>query len=358
MGLFTKRYHPPGTTPGTLTAVTRTSEQRPLRISLLDYDEDRITELPDASLADCISHTSDSKASWIHVQGTPEPELLHALGEAFGLHGLALEDVLNSGQRPKAEVYDGQFFVIMGRPVWRDGELSMEQVSLFLLERLVISFHQGEGDPFEPIRRRLRGASNGGFNQRTADYLYYALIDVVIDEGFPLLEILGERIEDLEDELLENPGQGTLNDIHRLKRELLLLRRMLWPHREVLNVLLREEDRLIQPGIKLYLRDCYDHTIHIMELLEAYRDMAASMLDVYLSSVSNRLNENMRILTVIATTFMPLTFIAGLYGMNFDRASPWNMPELGWRYGYPAVVTVMVVVMIGMVGYFRRKDWL
>lgn len=358
MSYFTKRYHPPGTMPGTLTATERLPEQLPLRISLLDYDADQITELVDASVADCINLTADSQASWIHIQGNPDPEVLHALGEAFGLHGLALEDVLNSGQRPKAEVYGGQFFVIMGRPVWQEGELSMEQVSLFLLERLVISFHQGEGDPFEPIRRRLRVLNNGGGNQRTADYLFYALIDVVIDEGFPLLESLGERIEELEEELLERPDRGTLNDIHRLKRELLLLRRMLWPHREVLNVLLREEDRLIQPNIKLFLRDCYDHTIHIMELLEAYRDMAASMLDVYLSSVSNRLNENMRILTVIATIFMPLTFIAGVYGMNFDRRSPWNMPELGWSYGYPAVLGVMLAVFAGMIGYFRRKHWL
>lgn len=356
MSYFTKRYHPPGTMPGTLS--TAEPSRLPPCLHLLDYDEGQVTEVPGASLEQCKVLTGDSKASWIHVQGVADPALLGQLGETFGLHRLALEDVLNTGQRPKAEVYDGQFFAIMGRPVLRDGELSMEQVSLFLLDRMVISFHQGEGDPFEPIRRRLRGQGNGGFYQRTADYLFYALIDVVIDEGFPLLEGLGERIEELEEELLEKPDQGTLNDIHRLKRELLLLRRMLWPHREVLNILLREEGPLIHPGTKLYLRDCYDHTIHIMELLEAYRDMAASMLDVYLSSVSNRLNENMRILTVIATTFMPLTFIAGVYGMNFDRSSPWNMPELGWPYGYPAVLGAMAAVLIGMVVYFRRKHWL
>lgn len=358
MGYFNKRYHPPGTMPGTLSAAAE-SGQLPAQLYLLGYDETELSEFADASLDACKVLAESSRVCWIHVQGTAAPAFLQELGEAFNLHRLALEDVLNSGQRPKAEIYGGQFFAIVSLPVPREnGEIAVEQISLFLLDGLVISFHQGENDPFEPIRRRLRAQSNGSLSQRGADYLFYTLIDVVIDEGFPLLETLGERIEALEDELLEQPDRGTLNDIHNLKRELLLLRRMLWPQREVLNTLLRVDSPLIQADTKLYLRDCYDHTIHIMDLLEAYRDMAASMLDVYLSSVSNRLNENMRILTVIATISMPLTFITGVYGMNFDRKSPWNMPELSWTYGYPAILALMLAILLGMVGYFRRKHWL
>ncbi|HLF96699.1 MAG TPA: magnesium/cobalt transporter CorA [Methylococcaceae bacterium] len=354
MAYFTKRYHPPGTTPGTLTGGAAPAPEAP-RLSFIRYDVATLEEKTPAVLDDC---GAEGGVRWLHLQGAADPATLQALHSRFGLHHLALEDVLNTGQHPKADPYEDQLFVILSHPRLEDGKVQTEQVSLFLLENLVVSLHSGSSDPFEPVRKRLR-AGNGGLRRRGADDLLHALIDLVVDEGFPLLETLGDDLEALEDALLDKPTRDTLNAIHRLKRELLLLRRLLWPHREVLNTLQRGDSPLIDPGTRPYLRDCQDHAVHIMELLEVYRDMTSNMLDVYLSSLSNRLNENMRILTVIATLFMPLTFIAGVYGMNFDRnVSPWNMPELGWAFGYPAVWGVMLAVALGMVMYFRRKKWL
>ncbi|MCW8828467.1 MAG: magnesium/cobalt transporter CorA, partial [Gammaproteobacteria bacterium] len=280
-----------------------------------------------------------------------------ALGQLFGLHPLALEDVINTGQRPKADSYGEQLFVVMNLPtVNEQGRIETEQVSLFLGEGFLISFHRGDSRPFEPVVQRLRKHS-GKIRERKADYLLYALLDVTIDRGFPVLEFYSEYIEDLEDELLENPGKETLSRIHQLKRELLMLRRMLWPQREVINNLIREEQPQIRAETQPYLRDCYDHTIQIIDLIEVYREMTSSMMDVYLSSVSNRMNEVMKVLTVIATTFIPLTFIVGVYGMNFSGDSPWAMPELNWYYGYPLVWLVMILVTGGMIIYFKRRNW-
>lgn len=356
MSFFTKRYHPPGTAPGTLVKGV-TTERGPLRISVFDYDSDHFAEHADVKAQECREYLDRATVTWIHVEGYAEPQLLRELGEMFDLHPLALEDVQNTGQRPKVERYEQQYFVIASLPVIGEISVEAEQISLFLGTNYVVSFHDGVGDPFEPVRKRLRNA-NTRFRTRGADYLLYALLDVVIDEGFPVLESFGEWVEDLEEALLESPGKDTLSEIHRIKRDLLLLRRMLWPQREVLNTLYRDEHMLISTETKLYLRDCYDHTVQVMDLLETYRDMASSMLDVYLSSASNRLNEVMRVLTVIATLFIPPSFIASVYGMNFDRSvSPWNMPELGWRYGYPLAWLLMIVMIVGMLIYFKRKRW-
>lgn len=354
MAYFTKRYHPPGTTPGTLTGGEGAAPEAP-RLHFIRYDAVTLEEKTSAAIGDC---SVAGGIRWLHIQGAVDSATLQDLQSQFRLHHLALEDVFNTGQHPKADPYEDQLFVILSHPRLEEGKVQTEQVSLFLLEGLVISLHTGAHDPFDPIRKRLR-SGNSGLRRRAADVLLHALIDLVIDEGFPLLETLGDGLEALEDALLEQPTRDTLNAIHCLKRELLLLRRLLWPHREVLNTLQRGDSPLIHAGTRPYLRDCQDHAVHIMELLEVYRDMTSNMLDVYLSSLSNRLNENMRILTVIATLFMPLTFIAGVYGMNFDRAaSPWNMPELGWIYGYPAIWGVMIAIAIGMLFYFHRKNWL
>jgi magnesium transporter len=284
-------------------------------------------------------------------------ETVRVLGNLFGLHPLALEDVINTGQRPKADSYDEQLFVVMNLPtVSEQGEIETEQVSLFLGDGFLISFHRGDSRPFEPVVQRLRKHS-GKIRERKADYLLYALLDVIIDLGFPVLEFFSEYIEDLEIELLENPGKETLAKIHQLKRELLMLRRMLWPQREVINNLLREELPQIRQETLPYLRDCYDHTIQIIDLIEVYREMTSSMMDVYLSSLSNRMNEVMKVLTVIATIFIPLTFIAGVYGMNFAGDSPWAMPELAWYYSYPVLWLIMLAIAGGMVVYFRRRNW-
>lgn len=350
MAYFTKRYHPPGTAPGTLTAHAAQAT-RPLKLRLMEYNAALLNEREDIPALECKTYLESETVTWIHAYGYASPELLRELGEIFGLHPLALEDVLNTGQRPKLENYEHQLFAVMSLPVWSDEELSTEQVSLFFGKNYLISFYNGDHDPFEPVRKRLRG--NGGrLRSRGADFLFYTLLDVIIDQGFPVLEELGEWIEDLEDELLGVPSRAVLSQIHELKRDLLLMRRMLWPQREVINQLLREEQSLIEETTRPYLRDCYDHTIQIMDLFETYRDMAAGMLDVYLSSTSNRLNDIMRVLTVITTIFIPPTFLVGVYGMNFA-----DMPELHWRYGYLAAWLIIVAMMCGMLLYFKRQNW-
>lgn len=357
MTYFTKRYHPPGTTPGLLTDLA--PEGATLAISLVEYDSNEFTERLDVTVEECRSYLATPTITWIHVQGHITAMDLEHLGRNFTLHALALEDILNTGQRPKADSFEEQLFAVLSLPFKENGRVRIEQVSLFLGENYVISFVNGNFDPFEPVRRRLRGQA-GLIRTRGADYLFYALFDRVIDQGFPLLERFGDEIEVLEEELLDDPGRQTLTRLHALKRELLLLRRMVWPHRELISSLLRDEHRLITADIKPYLRDCYDHTVQIIDLLETYRDMGASMLDVYLSATSHRLNEIMRVLTVITTLFIPLTFIAGVYGMNFggNDKSPWAMPELNWYYGYPLVWGIMITIAIGMLVWFKQKKWL
>lgn len=357
MSYFTKQYHPPGTSPGTLTdrAPPQAGE---LSITLIDYSDSDFIEKPLASAEECQSYLQRSTTTWIHIQGQPSPRTLQEFARFFALHPLALEDILNTGQRPKIENYDAQLFVITSLPVMLEGEVVSEQISIFANEDTIISFHAGVADPFEPVRKRLRNHS-GKIRSRQADYLLYCLLDVIIDEGFPVLDGFGEQLEALEEELLEKPGKDTLRKLHEVKRELLFLRRMLWPQRELLNRLIRDETDFLHEETTLYLRDCYDHTVQIMDLLETYRDMTASMLDVYLSSISYRLNDVMRVLTVIATIFIPLTFIVGVYGMNFsvNPNSPWAMPELYWYYGYPVLWLIMLTVAGGMIFFFRRRGW-
>jgi len=356
MNYFTKRYHPPGTPPGTLVSDSETEQ---IQIHLVDYTPDEFTELELENPAACQPYLERDSITWVDVEGVARAETVRELGNLFGLHPLALEDVVNTGQRPKADSYDEQLFVVMNLPsIDEEGNIASSQASLFLGNKFVVSFHRSNGMPFDPVLQRLRKHS-GKIRERQADYLLYTLLDVIIDRGFPVLEEVSESIEDLEDELLEDPDRETLAKIHRMKRELLTLRRMLWPQREVINFLSREEQPQVNSSTRPYLRDCYDHTIQIIDLLEAYREMTASMLDVYLSSVSNRLNEVMKVLTVIATIFIPLTFIVGVYGMNFGNKSdsPWAMPELNWYYGYPILWLLMLLIAGGMFIYFKRRNW-
>lgn len=358
MAIFTKRYHPPGTPPGTLLPASGDNAARPLTITLCDYDAGQLIVREGVTPSECASYLSRPTTTWIHVQGRPGADTLTELGKTFGLHSLVLEDILNTGQRPKVESYEDQLFVVMGLPQRRDGVFNVAQTSLFLGRNFVISFTDAPGDPFAIVRDRLRDA-HGHLRRSGADFLLYSLMDVVIDDGFPTLEQLGERLEEVEDALLALPTRETLAEIHRIKRRLLVLRRIMWPHREILNTLQRDMHALLTEDTRLYLRDCYDHTVQIMELLETYREMTTEMLDVYLSSASNRLNEIMRVLTVIATIFIPLTFLVGVYGMNFgmNGKSPWAMPELDWYYGYPTLWIVMIIIAGGMLLYFKRKGW-
>ena len=357
MSYFTKRYHPPGTAPGTLIQ-SEAAAGAPVRLRLIDYTDAEFVEKDVDDPGSCLPYLKQSTITWIHIQGNAAPDTLRHLGELFSLHPLALEDVTNTGQRPKADVFEEQIFVILSHARINGDHARSEQVSLFLGENYVISLHEGDDDPFEPVRKRLR-QPGGRIRARGADYLLYALMDVVIVGGFPVIEWFGGALEDLEQELLEKPTQGTLHRLYDIKRELLFMRRMLWPQREVINAVVRDEGGLIRDESKVYYRDCYDHTVQILDLLETYRDMTTGMLDLYLSSVSNRLNDVMRVLTVIATIFIPLTFITGIYGMNFgDNAkSPWAMPELHWYYGYPMVWVVMLGVVGFMLYYFKRRGW-
>jgi magnesium transporter len=357
MSYFTKQYHPPGTAPGTLIE-RELPDGSELTISLIDYTNSQLTEKQLESATDCLPFLQQPTTTWIHVQGVPTPKLLQEFAQLFDLHPLALEDILNTGQRPKVETYDDQIFAIATLPVVSDNTINREQVSIFTGQGYIISFHHGIATPFELLRHRLH-KSGGKIRSRKADYLFYCLLDALIDEGFPVLEGFGDQVELLEEELLEKPGKETLRKLHELKRELLFLRRMLWPQRELLNKLIRDENELISDETRIYLRDCYDHTIQIIDLLETYRDMSASMLDVYLSSISYRLNDVMRVLTVISTIFIPLTFIVGIYGMNFtvNTSSPWSMPELNWYYGYPILWLFMLSIAVGMIIFFKRKRW-
>jgi len=357
MAYFEKTYHPPGTSPGTLVS-HEGAEQKAVNIHLIDYTDTDFLEIKLASADECKTYLDKDSITWIHMQGPIQADTIRNIGNLFELHPLSMEDVLNKGQRPKVEEYDDLLFIIMSMPAVVDGITIIEQVSLFMGDNYIISFHAGADDPFDPLRNRLRKKS-GRIRSLKADYLLYGIMDLIIDQGYPILEGLGDKIENIEEALLcSSAKQETLGEIHRIRRELIMLRRNLWPQREAVNNLLRGGNPLIKEGTLLYLRDCYDHTIQILDLIENYREMAASLIDIYISSTSFRLNEIMRVLTIIATVFIPLTFIVGVYGMNFDLAeSPWAMPELHWYYGYPMVWGVMIATVVGMVIYFKRKDW-
>lgn len=351
-----KRYHKPGTSPGTLRAPeARVSGS--VRITVIDYGPQGATEKKVDRVQDLARYRDTPSVTWINVEGLHDVELIEKLGEIFGLHRLALEDVLNCGQRPKIEDYATYHFIVMKSLLMRNGELETEQISFFLAGNFVITFQEVPGDSFEAVRERIRHGK-GQIRQMGPDYLTYALIDALVDEFFPILESYGDRIEELESEIIDDPSHETVHQIHRIKRELLLLRRAAWPEREVINAMQRQESDAIRPEIQVFLRDCYDHTIQVIDMIETYRDLASSMLEVYLSSSSNRLNEVMKVLTIISTIFIPLTFISGVYGMNFHTgASPLNMPELEWYFGYPAVLAVMAATAGGLVLFFKRKGW-
>jgi magnesium transporter len=349
-----KRYHPPGTQPGTLVAHEE-AQGTPVRVRTFRYDAGRCEER-DVSAAEVPALSApEGGVLWVDVSGLSDPSVVRAIGERFGFHTLALEDVLNVPQRPKVEWYDEHLLVVL-REI-RHPEPA-EQVSFFLGDRVVVSFQERPGDCFDPVRDRLR-QGKGRIRAEGADFLLYSLCDSVLDAFFPTLERLGDAVEEMEGQVLASPVPETFLAIRRMKRELLAVRHAVWPARDALNLLLIEEHDLIRPGTKVFFRDCYDHTIQLMDMVETFREMASGLVDEYMSAVSNRMNEIMKVLTVMATIFIPLTFIVGIYGMNFDtKASPYNMPELTWAYGYPALLLFMAGVAGGMLYYFRRKRWI
>jgi magnesium transporter len=340
--------------PGTLTAHAEAA-LCPFSIAAIAYDADALKEwsvpVPEIVRLD----PPDKGVLWLDVCGLGDPAIVQAIGERFGFHRLALEDVLNVPQRPKVDRYDGHLLVVLRESQYPE---ESEQISVFLSERVVVTFQERAGDGFEPVRERLR-KSAGLLRQGGADLLAYSLCDAVIDRFFPTLEKLGDEADALEERVFSDPDPEAFRQIRVLKRRLLDVRHALWPARDAMNDLLRDETGLIRPATKTYLRDCYDHTVQLLDMVETFREMSSSLVDEYMMSVSNRMNAIMKVLTIIATIFMPLSFIVGLYGMNFDRnASPWSMPELGWPYAYPALLVFMAAMAGGMVWYFRRKKWL
>ena len=321
---------------------------------MINYDSTNFQERPVNTIEEAFSFKDEASVTWLNIDGVHKPEIIEQVGTHFGLHPLVLEDIANTGQRPKMEDFDDYIYVVlkMLRFDAKENETKAEQVSIILGRDFVISFQEREGDVFDTVRERLRN-NKGRIRKMGADYLTYALIDAIVDHYFVILENLGETIEDIEDKLVTNPSRETLRTIHDLKREMIFLRKSVWPLREVISRLERSESALINKSTCVYLRDVYDHTIQVMDAMETFRDMLSGMLDIYLSSVSNRMNEVMKVLTVIATIFIPLTFLAGIYGMNFRY-----MPELEQAWSYPVVLTVMFIIAIMMVFYFRRKKWI
>jgi magnesium transporter len=348
-----KRSKKAGLPPGTLIHIGERKTEK-IKITIIDYDETQFQVREAETLEECYPFKDRPTIIWINIDGIHEIETLEKLGDCFGLHPLTLEDILNTDQRPKIEDY-GEYIFIVLKMLYPDddtGEILAEQVSLVLGQNFVISFQEREGDIFNSVRERIR-SGKGRIRKMGADYLVYSLLDSIVDNYFIILEKLGERIEFLEEKLIINPVPETINLIHKLKREMIFLRRSVWPLREVIGSIERGESSLIKGSTNIYLRDVYDHTIQVIDTIETFRDILSGMLDIYLSSVSNRLNAVMKVLTIIATIFMPLTFIAGIYGMNFKY-----MPELEWRLGYPVILLAMVSIGVLMLVSFRKKKWL
>ncbi len=342
-----------GMSPGSLIYTgERTTE--PVKISVMDYTPDRVDEFSDASLDHiraCLAHDS---ITWINVSGIHDMEIVEKIGKIFDLHPLVLEDLVNPRHRAKMDAYDNYLFLVL-KMVFQEPDqkaLQYEHVCLVVGPDFLISFQEREGDVFGPVRDRLRMAK-GRIRKSGADYLGYALMDMIVDQYYGILEQMGEEIDIIQEEALENPSAETFSAIHSTRHQLVLLRKTIWPMRELVAGLLRGESALIREGVMVYLRDVYDHVIQVIDTVETFRDLLAGTLDTYMSSVSNKMNEVMKVLTIMATMFIPLTFLAGIYGMNFTY-----MPELDWRYAYPVFWGVVLVVFLAMFGWFKKKKWL
>jgi len=342
-----------GKPPGTLDFIGKKKQEK-TKIHMIDYTKTKITENEVKRVEECYPMMKRPTTTWINVSGIHDVETIEKLGKSFNLHSLVLEDILNTNQRPKAEDFDRYMFIVMKMIKWKgdSGELDIEQVSLVVGKGFVISFQEKEGDVFDPIRQRIK-KKGSRFRKMGNDYLAYALVDAVVDNYFSVLESIGEKIEEMEEELVGRPDPKILNEIHKLKRELIYLRKSVWPLREVIGSIQRTDSGLFGKASQMYLRDVYDHTIQVIDTIETFRDMVSGMLDMYLSSVSNRMNEVMKVLTIFASIFIPLTFVAGIYGMNFT-----HMPELDWEWGYPMVWIVIILMSATMLTFFRRRGWI
>ncbi|MCC5828441.1 MAG: magnesium/cobalt transporter CorA [Phycisphaeraceae bacterium] len=351
-----RRVRPPlGSPPGTLRI---DPEAPPPVIDIICYGPDSTKARPVQQVEELAKLDKSWPVTWINVCGLGDEVTVRRIGEIFKLHALAMADVVNVTQRPKVEPYSEHLFTVMRLVSLEDQRVNAEQISLFLVGNVVITFQERRGDCFEPVRQRIRAAS-GRIRGQKADYLAYALIDAMIDAYYPVLEQLGDRIDGLEDQVMMLPDHQTLAQVRQVRRDLLRLRRSLWPTRDAVSALLRDPLPQISESTRLYLRDCYDHVSQLIDNTEMLRELASGLQEVYLSTLSNRINSTMRMLTTVATIFIPLTFIVGIYGMNFDpEISPWNMPELGWYWGYPLIMGLMLALTLFMLYVFWRKGLL
>lgn len=361
MNKIHKHHKRAGLPPGTLVHV---GKKRPARIKLTmcTYNYGKIEQRePDTLKEVKASADVEGNIVWLNITGVHDTKILQEIGTLFDIHPLVLEDIANTTQRPKLDTYEHYFYIVLRLLNYSevDEGLQSEQLSIIMAKNLVISFQEDKNPVFNPIYERLT-IEGSKIRSMGADYLLYALIDCTVDSYYAVLDNFGERIENLEDSILESPDQQSLHEIQKVRREMIFFRKSVWPLRETINALYRDgQNTLISSSLHVYLRDVYDHTMYVIDNIENYRDMVMSLIDTYMSGVSNRMNEVMKVLTIIATIFIPLTFIAGIYGMNFDPSvSAWNMPELHEPWGYPVTLLVMAIIALVMILYFRRKKWL
>ncbi|MFH1403466.1 MAG: magnesium/cobalt transporter CorA [Candidatus Altiarchaeota archaeon] len=351
--LTKKRSRKSGMPPGSLVHIGDRKIDETI-ITVIDYDESKFQEKTIKEIHECSPFTKSATVSWINIIGIHDIEVLRKIGDMFNMHPLVVEDILNTDQRPKMEDFGDYIFLVLQMLTYNESKESVdaEQISIILGPNFVLSIQETEGDVFDGVRERIRGGK-GKIRKMGSDYLTYALLDAIVDNYFLIMEKVGEDIEDVEEEVVGQPTPKTLHTIHDIKGELIFLRRSVWPLREVVSSLQRFEGKLVKNSTRVYLKDVYDHIIQVIDSIESFRDIISSMLDIYLSSISNRMNEVMKVLTVIATIFIPLTFIAGVYGMNFRY-----MPELGWHIGYPLVLSLMLFIALSMLAYFKRLKWI
>lgn len=349
-----KRRLPPGTSPGTIRVDP--ASPAPIITAIAYGPEGDVVERRVAA-GELAALKGSAPILWVNIEGLGDAEAIREIGRVFGLHPLALEDAVNVHQRPKVDAFAGNLFIVARMADEAEGRLCTEQLGLFLGEGFVLTFQERRGDCFDPVRNRLRLA--GPIRAKGADYLAYALLDAVVDNWFPALDKCEERIDVLDRVVPVGPPRETIRAIHDLRADLVVARRAIWPLRDALAALVRDQHPLVREDTRLYLRDCQDHVVQLIDVLETSRELSGQLAELHLSFVSNRLNEVMKVLTVISTIFLPLSFIAGLYGMNFQpEKSPWNMPELGWRYGYPFALLLMAAIVVAMLWYFARRGWL
>lgn len=359
VNLFQKVSKKAGLVPGAAVFVGEKKTDE-IRLTVIDYNADGFETKEFERVEECFPFKEKPTVTWINVDGLHEISVIQELGKCYGWHPLLVEDILNTNQRTKIDIFDDHIFISLKMLTYNTEPktLGSEQLSIIAGDNYVITFQEKTGDIFDPLRIRIKNGK-GRIRKVGADYLAYALIDSVVDNYFKVLENIGEEIEDMDEELVINPAPRTVHRIHDLRKEMIYLRKSVWPLREIISALEREEIPLIKDSTHIYIRDLYDHTIQVIDTVETFRDMISGMLDMYLTSISNKMNEIMKVLTIFAVIFIPLTFIAGIYGMNFNpEKSPFNMPELNWYLGYPFALGLMVTVGVGMLFYFKRKKWL